>query len=129
MGATIQGARQRYTKWPDEPRKAHWHDCKRIFAYALMLSDGLPEDELPGYLLACPWFANYSRHAFGVEPADFVAPLLAEMLRSRAAGWRDGRLVPLAPYHPPPHGWPPGPARPRDWLPANVTHKGSEVAG
>jgi hydroxyacylglutathione hydrolase len=134
--AAIDAARRRYESWLASPEKAAWHACKRIFAYALMLRDGLPEAELPGYLLACPWFADYSRHVFGVEPADFVAPLLAEMLRSRAAGWRGGRLVPLAPYTPPPKGWPSGPTRPRDWpaptgtmpMSSGISHRRSDSA-
>lgn len=74
-----------------------------------MLRDGLDEAEVTDYLLGCPWFQDYGRHSFGVEPEDFVEPLLAEMLRSEAARWRDGRLVVLAPYNAPPADWPSGP--------------------
>lgn len=80
-----------------------------------MLRDGLDKAEVTDYLLGCPWFQDYSRHGFGTEPEDFVEPLLAEMLRSEAAGWRDGRLVVLAPYNAPPVDWPYEPPWPKDW--------------
>lgn len=122
--AAIDAARRRYTGWLAAPDKPAWHACKRIFAYALMLRDGLPAAEVAPYLLGRAWFRDYSRRPFAVEPAAFVAPLLAEMLRSGAAGWRDGRLVALAPHTPPPPGWPPGPARPKDWPdPAGATDR------
>lgn len=115
LGAAIDGARQRYAKWLDDPQKAHWHGCKRIFAYALMISGGFTEKEVSPYLLRCPWFDDYARHGFESEPEDFVEPLLEEMLRSGAAGWQDGKLVVLAPHNSPPKDWPSGPARPKDW--------------
>ncbi len=113
--AAIDVARRRYDKWLGDPEKAAWHGCKRIFSYALMLRDGLEKAEVTYYLLGCPWFQDYGRHGFGMEPEDFVEPLLAEMLRSEAAGWRDGCLVVLAPYNAPPADWPPVPPWPRDW--------------
>ncbi len=62
------------------------------------------EAELAPYLARSPWFAAYATTPFGPEPAGFVAPLVAEMLRSGAARWQAGRLVAT-----PPH-WPPSPA-------------------
>jgi hydroxyacylglutathione hydrolase len=115
LGATVQGARQRYTKWLDEPQKAYWHGCKRIFAYALMIGGGLSEKGVRPYLLGCPWFVGYARHGLGIEPEDFVEPLLAEMLRSGTAGWQGEKLVVLAPHSSPPADWPTGPTRPKDW--------------
>lgn len=115
LDAAIQRARQRYTKWLDEPQKAHWHGCKRIFAYALMIKGGIPEEEIRPYLLRCPWFDDYARHGFEVEPEDFVEPLVAEMLRSGATEWREEKLVVSAPHKTPPADWPSGPARPKDW--------------
>ncbi len=115
FGAAVAAARSRYTKWLEDPEKSAWHGCKRIFAYALMIGGGLPAEEVRPYLLGCPWFADYSRHGFGIEPEDLVEPLLSEMLRSGAAGWRDGRLAALPPHNPPSPGWLSGPYRPKDW--------------
>ena len=80
-----------------------------------MIYGGLDEGEVSSYLLRCPWFGDYALHGFAVTPEAFVEPLVAEMLRSKAAGWRDGRLVALAPHNRPSPGWPSGPTRPRDW--------------
>jgi hypothetical protein len=88
-----------------------------------MIRGGLPEAEVAPYLLACPWFGDYSRHCFAAAPEDMVRPLLAEMVRSGAAGWRAGRLVALAPHTPPAPEWPRGPARPDTWPATDaVTH-------
>jgi len=113
--AAFDAARRRYERWLREPEKACWHACKRIFAYALMIYGGLGRDEVRPYLLRCPWFHDFAKNGLGLRPEEFVGPLLDEMLRSGAAGWREGRLVALAPHNPPPEGWLTGPARPRDW--------------
>jgi len=113
--AAIDAARRRYAGWQDHPQKLGWHACKRIFTYALMVFDGLPKEAITPYLLRCPWFIDYSRYCFSSEPADFVEPLLVEMIRSGAAEWRAGRLVARAPYTPPSAGWPTGPIRPQTW--------------
>ena len=111
----IDQGRRRYEKWLGEPERAHWHACKRIFVYALMIYGGLDKGEVDPYLLRCPWFGDYARHGFDTEPEAFVVPLVEEMLRSKAAGWREGRLVALPPHNRPSPGWPSGPTRPKDW--------------
>jgi hydroxyacylglutathione hydrolase len=114
----MDAARRRYERWQADPQRWGWHACKRIFTYALMVLDGLPEPAIAPYLLQqSPWFIDYSRFIFEREPTDFVGVLLEEMVRSGAAEWRAGRLVASAPYTPPPPGWPSGPVRPRDWPP------------
>lgn len=112
--AAIDAARRRYERWASEPERLGWHACKRIFAYALMIRGGLSREQLHSYLLACPWFQDYSRGIFGVAPADFVRPLIEEMLRSGAAGWAGPRLVALGAHTAPSPGWPLA-LRPRDW--------------
>lgn len=115
--AALERARRRYEGWRLVPERLAWHACKRILAYALMLKGGIFEAELEPYLLGRAWFRDHARGAFGLEPQGFVEPLLTEMLRSKAAGWREGRLVALAPHAVPPPGWPAGPFRPVDWPP------------
>lgn len=112
---TIDAARQRYEKWLEDPDRIAWHACKRIFAYALMLEDGMEEAEISAYLPGAPWFVDFSRHALATEPQDFVQPLVEEMLRSNAAEWRNEKLIALAPYNVPPLDWPTGPSKPKDW--------------
>ncbi|MCB9451517.1 MAG: hypothetical protein H6672_08760 [Anaerolineaceae bacterium] len=113
----IDTARRRYEKWLADPQKIAWHACKRIFSYALMLTDGLGEHVVADYLLSCPWFRDYSQGYFASTPEDFVQPLVNEMIWSGACGWRDGRLVPLTSYNVPPSDWPTLPHRPKDWPP------------
>ena len=114
--ASIEAALRRYEKWLDDPEKLGWHACKRIFTYALMIYDGMTASEAASYLLQSSWFHDYSRSIFRSEPADFIEPLLNEHVRSGAARWQDGRLVPVMAYNPPAPDWPPpGPLRPRDW--------------
>lgn len=113
--AAIATARRRYDSWLADPRKLGWHALKRIFTYGLMLADGLADSSIPPYLLSSGWFADYSRWIFDTAPADFIAPLLAEMLRSGAAEWRDGKLYPRAPYTPPPPGWNDAAILPASW--------------
>lgn len=113
--AAIDAARRRYDKWIEDPHRLGWHACKRIFAYALMIHRGLDEELVGPYLLSCGWFQDFSRHIFGLTPEQFIAPLLAEMERSGAAAWSEGRLIALADHSPPPSDWPPANARPRHW--------------
>lgn len=113
----FERARRRIRSWRDEPDRIAWHACKRLFAYALMLSNGASEPELGPMLLGCPWLQDHARQAFGVEPVAFVPMLLAESLRSDAVCWRDGRLLARAPSVPVRPGWPSSPARPQDWPP------------
>ncbi|MFN8500193.1 MAG: MBL fold metallo-hydrolase [Anaerolineae bacterium] len=120
----IDAARRRYEGWLSAPEKAAWHGAKRIFAFHLMLRDGMAQAEVGPYLLQCAWFQDYARHVFDCEPADFVAPFLAEMLRSGAAEWRAGQLVALTPYNARPLTWATAPTRPRAWPPAGA-HMGA----
>ena len=111
----IDSGRRRLERFLAEPEKMAWHGLKRTFAYALMLADGIAEAEVRPYLGRCPWLHDYSHHIFRVDPADFIEMVLAEMLRSGAAAWKDGRLQALAPYTPPAPGWLRTPGRPALW--------------
>ena len=113
--AAITDAARRLQGWRLAPERMAWHGAKRVFAYDLMVAGGLVEAELAGFLLNSPWFVAYAAVPFGMAPADFVAPLLAEMLRSGAAAWRDGRLQASAPFNPPPPGWARAATEPSQW--------------
>lgn len=116
----IERALERYDRWLDDPQKMAWHAMKRIFAYALMLLDGLPEKEVQPYLLKCPWFRDYTRAYFDSTPEEFVAPLLEEMLRSGAAARINGRFIAQTPYNAPRKDWLTSPSRPRYWSSVKV---------
>ncbi len=113
--ASLDAARRRYEKWFADPEKLAWHACKRIFTYALMLTNGMTSEEITTYLLASPWFHDYTRYTFKCPPSDFISPLIHETLRAQAATWQDGKLIPLTPYTHPVNGWSNGPTRPIDW--------------
>lgn len=111
----LENVMRRYEKWLTEPQKMAWHGCKRIFAYKLMIRNGLNELDVRPFLLGCSWFVDYSRYFFTAYPPDFVETFVAEMVRSGAAGWQNKRLVALTSHNPPPDDWLRGPARPQDW--------------
>ncbi|MEG6520364.1 hypothetical protein [Desulfotomaculum sp. 1211_IL3151] len=96
---TIDKARFRLEKWLRSPEKVAWHACKRIFSYALMIRNGLPEHEVVDYLMKCEWYHDFSTNIFNLKPIDFIQPLLDEMLRSKAAHWQNNRLMPSTPYN------------------------------
>ena len=125
LAGAISAAQRRYERWLGEPESAYWHACKLILAYALMIYGGMPEGELRAYLLRCPWFDDFARHGFGIEPDGFIGPLLAEMLRSKAADWHNSRLVALGRHNPPPPGWAAHPIRPKNW-PELPTYHGQD---
>ncbi len=124
--AAMAQARRRYQSWLDEPEKEAWHACKRIFAYALILHDGLPLEGIQDYLLAQGWFQDFSRSVFRTEPEAFVSPLLESM--SRGVERRDGRLYPRVPYTAAPAGWRAEAGWPRAW-PSLTVSQSQEPAG
>lgn len=115
--ASINAARRRYEKWLQAPEKLAWHACKRIFTYALMLTGGMQDDEttLTHYLLQQPWYLDYTRYVFRCDPSAFVPTFKQELLRSKAVAQRDGLLIALTPFNPPPPQWSPRYSRPRVW--------------
>ena len=113
--AAIETGLRRFERWLTQPENMGWHTCKRVFTYALMLTDGMAAADIPAYLLRCGWYGDTVLGIFHTDPAEFVAPLLVEMVRSGAAAWRDDRLVPTAPYVSPPPGWIVHIPWPADW--------------
>jgi glyoxylase-like metal-dependent hydrolase (beta-lactamase superfamily II) len=108
-------AKRRLAGWRSAPDRMAWHGVKRVFAYGLMVEDGLPEAAVLPYLLACPWFHDYAASPFALAPADFADLILREMLRAGAARWADGRLVAGSPFISPPKGWAKAATEPSLW--------------
>lgn len=113
--SVIVDARRRLEKWLAHPEKAAWHACKRILAYALIIRNGLNENDIKSYLLKCGWFNDFSRNIFNIEPVDFIKPLINEMIRSAAAEWKNGNLVAVTPHNPPGFNWSSHLPFPRNW--------------
>ena len=115
VAGACAAATARLRRWRGTPQALYWHACKRVFAHALIVADGMTEPEIATELATAPWFADYAVGGFGLSPAEFVPLLVAEMLRAGAARWRDGRLRATADYAAPMPGWRTAPGMPADW--------------
>jgi hypothetical protein len=74
-------AHARYERMRADPQRAGWHACKRIFAFALMIHDGIAVAELDDYLTGSPWLIDHARHVFHTTPqASSGRWLLPELL-------------------------------------------------
>lgn len=113
--ASIDAARRRFERWFKNPEKVSWHACKRIFSFALIMKDGLSEEEVDTYLLRCGWFQDFARYAFQCQPEEFIPDLLEEMIRSGAASWHHHYLIASAPYQAPDKDWMNKNIKPKDW--------------
>lgn len=113
----VDRARSRLRIWRERPEALAWHACKRVFAYALMLEDGMTEERAGEYLRDAPWFERHATGAFGTTVEAFIPTLIAEMLRGGSLRREDVRLLAAAPYEEPPPGWPRPWTRPDLWSP------------
>ncbi|MFF1651174.1 MBL fold metallo-hydrolase [Streptomyces sp. NPDC058240] len=84
-------APRRAQRLVDDPDGAVWYGARRIFAFALMIREGIPADEVEPYLLARTWLTDAAR-LLDVTPESLTAELVTTMLTSGAVALRDGRL-------------------------------------
>ncbi|MEV6594160.1 MBL fold metallo-hydrolase [Streptomyces acidicola] len=89
--AAFAAALRRAQRLVDDPAGAVWYGARRIFAFALMIRDGIPADEVEPYLHARAWLTDAAR-LLDVAPEALAAELVTTMLRSGAIVLRDGRL-------------------------------------
>jgi len=113
--AALESARRRLTRWRSDPEGAAWHAAKRIFAYALMIEDGLPTDAVAPYLAASPWVHDLAAIPFSMPADDFATLLVDTMLQSKAIEWRGDRLTARSPHVAPSSGWASSPTEPSAW--------------
>lgn len=113
--AAFARAHERYTKMRSDPVRAAWHAVKRIFAYALMLYDGLPLEEVDSYLVERAWLVDYAANVLHATPAQLSRDLLTEMRRIGAIVEREGRLYPATTYRRPAAGWRRASGFPGEW--------------
>lgn len=111
----FSAAHARYEKMRADPQKAAWHACKRIFAFALMINDGIPLAQLAVFLTTRLWLLDHAAKVFETSAESLADDLVAEMRRAGAVAERDGRLVCLTPHHRPARDWLHGPGFPRSW--------------
>jgi hydroxyacylglutathione hydrolase len=103
--AAIAWSLKKYERWRSDPEKSGWHACKRILAYKLMITNGIPKGNIVDYLFTCAWLHDFSQHVFKLSPDVFIQHLLDEMLRSGAAQWQGDLLVASTPYTRPDKAW------------------------
>ncbi|MER5440457.1 MBL fold metallo-hydrolase [Streptomyces sp. NPDC002790] len=90
-GPSLAGAVRRAQRLVDDPDGAVWYGARRIFAFALMIRDGIPADAIEPYLHARAWLTDAAR-LLGVAPEVLAAELVTTMLASGSIVLRDGRL-------------------------------------
>lgn len=112
---TIERAIDRLNRWASNTESIGWHACKRIYAYTLIIKNGMHKNEIHDYLLTCAWFHDFSQYIFRKKPSEFVNILIDEMIRSRAAIWDGDILVATAPYDKADSSWMEKNIQPKDW--------------
>jgi len=114
-GAAFATALGRAQRLVDDPAGAVWYGARRIFAFALMIRDGIPTDQVEPYLHARAWLTDAAR-LLGRTPGALAAELVDTMLASGAIILRGGRLHAAAEHTPVaagslrvpfPRAWPP----------------------
>lgn len=98
-GAAFDSALHRAQRLVDDPDGAVWYGARRIFAFALMIRDGIPSDEVEPYLRARAWLADAAR-LLRRTPEALAAKLVVTMLTSGAIILRSGRLHATAEHTP-----------------------------
>ncbi|MET7286479.1 MBL fold metallo-hydrolase [Streptomyces sp. NPDC005573] len=97
--AAFSAALRRAQRLVDDPEGAVWYGARRIFAFALMIRDGIPAGEAETYLHARAWLTDAAR-LLGRTPETLAAELIGTMLGSGAVVLRDGRLHAAAAHTP-----------------------------
>lgn len=114
-GAAFATALGRAQRLVDDPAGAVWYGARRIFAFALMIRDGIPAEEIEPYLRARAWITDAAR-LLGRTPEVLATELVDTMLSSGAIILRDNRLHAAAEHTPVaaeslrvpfPRAWPP----------------------
>ncbi|MDQ3733415.1 MAG: MBL fold metallo-hydrolase [Actinomycetota bacterium] len=100
-GAAFDTALRRAQRLVDDPAGAVWYGARRVFAYALMIRNGIPADEVEPYLHARAWLTDAAR-LLSRTPELLAAELVETMLRSGAIVLRGGRLHAAAEHTPVP---------------------------
>ncbi|XVV39206.1 MBL fold metallo-hydrolase [Streptomyces sp. CA-100214] len=97
--ATLAAALRRAQRLVDDPHGAVWYGARRILAFALMIRDGIPADEIESYLQARAWMTDAAR-LLDLTPQALADELVRTMVASGAVVRREGRLHATAPHTP-----------------------------
>jgi glyoxylase-like metal-dependent hydrolase (beta-lactamase superfamily II) len=99
VGAALAKAHTRAQRLVDDPDGAVWYGARRIFAFALMIHDGIPTAQVEPYLHQRAWLIDAARQ-LDRTPEALAAELVDGMTRSGAVTVRDGRLSAAAEHAP-----------------------------
>ncbi len=97
--AALATALGRVRRLVEDPAAMVWHAARRIFAFALMIRDGIPAREVESYLHARAWLIDTAR-LLDRTPEALAAELIDTMLRSGAITLAEGRLRATAEHTP-----------------------------
>lgn len=89
--AALAAAQRRASRLVEDPDGAVWYGARRIFAFALMIRDGLPTGDVEAYLLARHWLTDAAR-LLARAPGDLATELVETMLAGGSLVTRGGRL-------------------------------------
>ncbi|MEV7569511.1 MBL fold metallo-hydrolase [Streptomyces tanashiensis] len=90
-GAAFAAALRRGRRLVDDPDGAVWYGIRRIFAFALMIRDGIPAEEVEPYLHARAWLTDAAR-LLRRAPEALAEELVTSMLSGGGIVLRGGRL-------------------------------------
>ena len=99
--AALDAALRRARRLVDDPAGAVWYGARRIFAYALMIRDGILTNRVEPYLLDRPWLQDAAK-LLNRSPDELASELVDGMLTSGAVTIHDNRLRAAAEYVPVP---------------------------
>jgi len=97
--AALQAAFRRAKRLVDDPDGAVWYGARRVFAYALMIYDGIPAEDLDQYLRARAWFTDAAQ-LLRLSQDDLASELVRSMTSSSAIVITDGKVRAAAPHTP-----------------------------
>ena len=97
--AAFATALRRAQRLVDDPAGAVWYGARRIFAFALMIRDGIPVGEVESYLHARAWLTDAAR-LLSTTPEALAAELVDTMVRSGAVVIGDEQLRAAAEHTP-----------------------------
>lgn len=97
--AAFTAASRRAQRLVDDPDGAVWYGARRIFAFALMIYDGIPTGDVEPYLHARAWLIDAAR-LLDTTPEALAAELVRTMLDTGAIVIRDGRVRAAAEHAP-----------------------------
>jgi glyoxylase-like metal-dependent hydrolase (beta-lactamase superfamily II) len=95
--SALTAALRRTQRLVDDPDGAVWYGARRIFAFALMIRDGIPAEEVETYLHQRAWLSDAAR-LLNRAPEVLAEELVDSMLRAGSIVIRDGRLHAAAEY-------------------------------